>query len=461
MGFSLSNSISFRSKLLSSASSVVTPQSLFANGEEGAWLEFVDGQVFTDTAGTTAATLDDGAGFVLDLSQGAGYSGGEFTGLGPELVTDGTFDVDLSGWEGVSDASIEYASGRAKVTLANVSGSGIRSASNVLLDAGALYAVSADVEPDDFSGSSVTLSLLGQSVTGIPIATSGVSRIHAVIFSASGSNGTTVGVLRGAAGQTGSYFVDNISVRKLPGNRVTQSDPNKEPLFKDPGVEFDGVDDAIDVTIPAGGITGQMYYASSAGKGVFGVDFAAGTRTFGTLNWRNTLHALIFMDRDFTASEASGLDSRFDGVAGDFDTLVDGNRLFRSMGLTHIVEGYEWTNLEEAVRMWGDNDLQEIPTGMKLPNLVNGSRMFRRNPNLAIVPSDFAQDSDCTDWDRAFEDTGLTQQSIDNVLVNLAARGTSNGSFEQSGGSAPSATGEAAIDDLRSRGWTITVTGGY
>jgi len=33
--------------------------------------------------------------------------------------------------------------------------------------------------------------------------------------------------------------------------------------------------------------------------------------------------------------------------------------------------------------------------------------------------------------------------------------------FDQSGGSAPSSTGEAAIDTLRSRGWTVTVTGGY
>jgi len=33
--------------------------------------------------------------------------------------------------------------------------------------------------------------------------------------------------------------------------------------------------------------------------------------------------------------------------------------------------------------------------------------------------------------------------------------------FDQSGGSAPSSTGEAAITTLRSRGWTVTVTGGF
>jgi hypothetical protein len=47
--------------------------------------------------------------------------------------------------------------------------------------------------------------------------------------------------------------------------------------------------------------------------------------------------------------------------------------------------------------------------------------------------------------------------------VSLVASGIAAGTrvFDQSGGSAPSSTGEAAIDTLRSRGWTVTVTGGY
>jgi hypothetical protein len=63
----------------------------------------------------------------------------------------------------------------------------------------------------------------------------------------------------------------------------------------------------------------------------------------------------------------------------------------------------------------------------------------------------------------AFRSTALTQTSIDNILVSLVASGIAAGTrvFDQSGGSAPSSTGEAAIDTLRSRGWTVTVTGGY
>jgi len=74
---------------------------------------------------------------------------------------------------------------------------------------------------------------------------------------------------------------------------------------------------------------------------------------------------------------------------------------------------------------------------------------------------DNVKDGDFTD---AFTNTALTQTSIDNILVSLVASGIAAGTrvFDQSGGSAPSAgTGQPAIDTLRARGWTVTVTGGY
>ena len=64
----------------------------------------------------------------------------------------------------------------------------------------------------------------------------------------------------------------------------------------------------------------------------------------------------------------------------------------------------------------------------------------------------------------AFINTNLTEQSIDNILTSLVTSGISTDmrTFTQSGGSAPSVTiGQPAIDTLRARGWTVTVTGGY
>jgi hypothetical protein len=71
-------------------------------------------------------------------------------------------------------------------------------------------------------------------------------------------------------------------------------------------------------------------------------------------------------------------------------------------------------------------------------------------------------DSPCTNYANAFRNTNLTQASIDAILVAINDAGTSTGTFNQSGGSAPSvATGQVAITALRLRGWTVSVTGGF
>jgi len=83
--------------------------------------------------------------------------------------------------------------------------------------------------------------------------------------------------------------------------------------------------------------------------------------------------------------------------------------------------------------------------------------------SLTTIPAGLFDNVKGGDFTAAFANTALTQTSIDNILVSLVASGISAGTrvFDQSGGSAPSSTGEAAIDTLRFRGWTVTVTGGY
>jgi len=83
--------------------------------------------------------------------------------------------------------------------------------------------------------------------------------------------------------------------------------------------------------------------------------------------------------------------------------------------------------------------------------------------SLTTIPAGLFDNVSGGNFSGAFTNTALTQTSIDNILVSLVASGISAGTrvFDQSGGSAPSATGEAAINTLRSRGWTVTVTGGY
>ena len=94
---------------------------------------------------------------------------------------------------------------------------------------------------------------------------------------------------------------------------------------------------------------------------------------------------------------------------------------------------------------------------------TNFSLAWYKCTSLTSFPANAFDNVSGGDFTDAFTDTALTQTSIDNILVSLVASGISAGTrvFNQSGGSAPSSTGEAAIDTLRSRGWTVTVTGGY
>ena len=66
--------------------------------------------------------------------------------------------------------------------------------------------------------------------------------------------------------------------------------------------------------------------------------------------------------------------------------------------------------------------------------------------------------SPATNYINAFANTNLTTQSIDNILVSIDTAGGTSGSFKQSGGQAPSATGIAAKDSLVAKGWTVVYT---
>jgi len=78
--------------------------------------------------------------------------------------------------------------------------------------------------------------------------------------------------------------------------------------------------------------------------------------------------------------------------------------------------------------------------------------------SLTTIPVGLFDGVLATNFSNTFGNTNLTTNSIDNVLVSIESNGTSNGTFTQSGGSAPSAVGLAAISSLISKGWTITYT---
>lgn len=78
--------------------------------------------------------------------------------------------------------------------------------------------------------------------------------------------------------------------------------------------------------------------------------------------------------------------------------------------------------------------------------------------SLKHFPANAFDNCTATDFNDAFYNTNLSEQSIDGILESLDVAGQINGTFTQSGGEAPSSVGLAAKTSLEAKGWTISVT---
>jgi len=97
--------------------------------------------------------------------------------------------------------------------------------------------------------------------------------------------------------------------------------------------------------------------------------------------------------------------------------------------------------------------------------VVDFSEAFRLN-NITTVPAGlFDTQTQCTDYEEIFFANDLDQTSVDNVLVSIQTSADANnlndGVLGIDGGTnaTPSATGQAAADALRARGWTVNLNG--
>jgi hypothetical protein len=117
------------------------------------------------------------------------------------------------------------------------------------------------------------------------------------------------------------------------------------------------------------------------------------------------------------------------------------------------------TNFQEA---WQScTSLTSFPL-LDVSSGTNFNSAWRSCTSLTTFPPNMFDTVTAINFTNAFLSTALNETSIDNILVSINTANTSGGTFTQSGGSAPSvATGRPAIDALRARGWTVTVTGGY
>ena len=222
-----------------------SPLDLFASGEEGAWYDPSDlTTLYQDAAGTTPVTgTGQPVGLMLDKSKGLT--------LGPEAVTNGTFDTDISGWSTHGGgAALSWNAGRLLCSTTS-SFNGAKQAITTV--AGKTYLASITVYPNGSSELRIGVGD-GANLSDIQlfIESPSVTKTYSFYFKALSST-TTVSVTAGNLPVTGSFEVDNVTVKELPGNHATQSTSTARPTLQLSGssyyLDFDGVDDYMEMTL--------------------------------------------------------------------------------------------------------------------------------------------------------------------------------------------------------------------
>ena len=278
------------------------PLSLFRASEHGIVADPSDlSTLFQDSAGTTPVTADgQPVGLILDKSQGLV--------LGPELVTNGGLDTDLSGFS-VTGGSAAWVSGEAHC-VASGSGAEVKFIYAIPTVAGVTYRVVFDAYV--LAGHSL-YSAVGTYVGGLDLTGWAVANVtpltktrYEYVFKASGT--TSYWSAMGYSAGTAEMFVDNVSVKELPGNNASQPTAAARPLKTSTGachwINYDVVDDALNIT-----------FASSLGSNctiaranVGGAPTILTGQTIGTSYADSTDNAgLVIVNRALTGQETADL----------------------------------------------------------------------------------------------------------------------------------------------------------
>ena len=259
------------------------------------------------------------------------------------------------------------------------------------------------------------------------------------------------------------------------------------PKLLNGGIAFDKVDDALTLTVPEGGITGTLFLATTRGTASYGVSMTAGVWTLGNAyNPLGDVVSAVLVDRALTVDEKArlhvfgvgkggtefGLEEELISAYRDWTHLVDFPLIDTSNGSSFANTWFDCTGLTSFPALdisngsifsatWrGCTGLTSFPL-LDVSKGTTFNQTWRNCSRLTSFPAKFFDNCLATAFSLAFSNTNLSQASIDGILVSINSNATSNGTFNQSGGSAPSAVGQAAIDAMRARGWTVTTTGGY
>jgi len=425
-------------------SGVFTPADLFTGSETGAWYGPSDlSTLFQDSAGTTpVTTAGQPVGLMLDKSGNANHATQATVAARPTYQT------------GPARATIDKVDDRLLVTVPT---GGFTGTMVLATDQGTdSYGVNIPAGPYDIGG----LSFPGTAIVGQVIRDGALSAGDAAATEAYFvENGATASY--GAVTDFGNFWYNWSEITSFP-----IIDTSSGTNFAVAWLGCSGLTSFPLIDTSAGTSFNFAWYNCSSLTSFPLIDTSSGTNF--ERAWYNCSSLTSFPLID-TSSGTSFYRTWQDCTSLTSFPLIDTSAVTNfnqtwqncnSLTSFPLIDTSAVTNFSYA---WRDcSSLTSFPL-IDTSAGTNFSSTWRGCNSLTSFPANIFDNVKGGDFTEAFRDTALTQTSIDNILVSLVASGISAGTrvFYQSSGSAPSAAGEAAIDTLRSRGWTVTVTGGY
>lgn len=195
-----------------------------------------------DSAGTTAATVDNTVGLVVSAAKEVGY----------ELVTNGTFDSSLSGWTGAGGVTNSWSSGTAITAYSFATGGLFQD----IPFTGNTALITVRAKSNLGTGSFWVLPRTGGFAapnTVVSVPSQEYADYRCVVTREAGASGIRVYL---NVGPGAILQVDSVSVRELPGAHLTQSTAASRPILRlSSGVyswQFDGINDQFTSTLTPG-----------------------------------------------------------------------------------------------------------------------------------------------------------------------------------------------------------------
>jgi len=300
-----------------------SPASLFAGGIAGAWYGPSDlSTLFQDSAGTTpVTTAGQPVGLMLDKSKV----------LGPELVTNGTFESNLAGWSVVAPCTMARV-GSTLESSRNGGGFNNQAATEIAMVAGKTYIFSADLTTLSDSNGALVLFGAGRTPERSPVAAWRIPTPGKITAVYTATVTETAFLVAGISGSnSGTAGFDNISVRELPGNHASQPTAAARPTYQvtPSRLTIDKVDDRLSVTVPAGGFTGTMVLGTDQGTASYGVTIPAGAYDIGGRGGLyfpgNAIVGQLIRDGALSAGEAAATEAYFveNGATAGYGSVTD------------------------------------------------------------------------------------------------------------------------------------------